>query len=506
MPKIFYTGDEGSQQAVGATLYNGNMKLYAVRRDEPLNMVFLGGHRISDALTYNITEGTMVPQYVSEDGENTVLDVYVSDDKVKSITFNLDLPNQAIPAAMRILQQQRSCTWDLLIVPEDCGSGCNQVFWVGRNFRLGSFQITSGITGFDDTKSAFTRVSAGKVTGQLLQYNGLTTKTLTPAATALHDVHICEELCADCGCPYQDAYRAGTAGLIEVTADGGQSWTALDTTAIVNGTEITSLTKCNSRLIAAHSDVNDAAGTIGGVAYEVAGVMVEATMTDTLGAAATPEIQAVIATGGSTVYALGSDGAGAAVIYKSCDCGLTFNQVVQTTITNPILSADYDSSTGNLWIGTTLGGVWAWDFASFTDESANILVAAPTFAAGDVISIEVHAQDSVSAGSSLGLFVENFAYESGNAWVLSESFPSAVFASAGDKFNYRTLIGSGTDLNIRDGNNYQVTEDLATLVGNITAISEGKNLLDEGTNYFMLVTDTGETVLLTQCGICFDAC
>lgn len=499
MPRVFFGDAEEGQAAMGATLYNGVMKMFAVRRDNPLDMVYLSGHRIEDALTYNLTDAAIVPEYVDEDGENTVLDVYLSDDSVKSINLNLALPNKSITAAQRILQTQKNCVWDLLLVPENCPEGCEAVYWLGRNLRLSANQITGVPTGYDSTKGALTRIMVARITGQLLQYNGLITKTLTAAAVPLNDVLISNAKCEGCTCPYQTLYRAGTGATIEESLDGGATWTALITAAITVGTIVTSLAEVSGNVLAGHSDVNNGAGTEGGVAFNSNGTFVEASFTTALGASVTPDIQAVVPVGGSVVYALGSL-AGVASIWKSCNAGTSFDEIVQSTITAPILTATWDKA-GILWIGTEgNGGVYAYDLSIFTDETANVGAGAV-----DTISIEVTAKNSVGVGFSNGTFYENFTYNKDGSWRDSATRTNPVLASNGDNYNYRTLLASGTDLEIRDGNNDQIFENILTATGNITAIREGKPLLEEETNFFIAVSDVGETFLITQCGICLDS-
>ena len=518
MPVIYFNGDATREQAKGGTLYNGVTRLYAIRRDDPLNMIFLGGHRIEDAPTYNITEGTIIPRYVVRNGRNVVVEEQISEDIVKGVSFNIMLPNQSIPAAMRIYQTQKVCKYDLLIVPEDCGSGCDKWFWVGEDLKLGAVQITNAAVGFDDSESAITRISVAKTSGQLLQYNGLEYKLLTPANVPLESVLLVDEGvedCPECGCPYQQIWVGGVNG-VDASVNGGGTWTAQDiATNAPNGGTFTSLEYVGGRVVAGDTDTPNAQGGGGGLGYFVGDISDPAVYTpanlfdaDGVALATNPSIQDVIVIG-ANVWAFGGDGdAGGAVsfIAKSCDGGLNYTQqpIDTAVVTEEITSADYDADSGLIILGTVAGNVFALDPISLAlnDISADVGVVGAV-----ILSVENTGANQFAIGTATGLLIENFDV-SGDVtdWNQTGAFTNGVHASANDPFNYRTLVGQGTDLELRDINSQQNFEDFGlALVGNITEIREGYPLRDEGTNFFIVVTDQNEVAVASQCGICLAA-
>jgi hypothetical protein len=119
-------------------------------------------------------------------------------------------------------------------------------------------------------------------------------------------------------------------------------------------------------------------------------------------------------------------------------------------------------------------------------------------------------------GGADGMIYENWNFEgqgTGN-WVVGD-LGSSIGAIAGDGLGYRSLVGAGTDVYRRDVNTLQQWEVLADLVGahsssstatSVMALDYGNGQVEEGVNFFVGVTDTGETFLLAKCDVCLGDC
>lgn len=503
MPVIYFIGDRTSEQAIGPKTHNGIMQAYAIRRDDPLNMIYLGGHRIEDAPSYNITEGVIVPEYRFLSGRNVVVETQITEDRVKGVSFNLMLPNRVLSVTDRIYQLQSKCDFDLALVPFECGSGCDEYFYVAEAARFGAKQITNAVIGYDDQEAPITTMRTVKTQGQLLSYYGLEVRALTAAPGPLYAVAVVDEEiqpCQGCDCPYQIMARAGGDGVaapfFQSSLDGGNNWIDLDTTALPVGSIITTIAGIGGRGIFGYSDVVDGTGTLGGVGYvNELGVLVVSPIVDQAGAPyASLGIQSVIEAGGR-LYAFGTNGE----VLFSCDEGLNWTQL-NNPMTQTVIAADYDKNTGVIYLGGTNGAVWAWDFNAWVDLTPIV-----NLGAVDVTDVDVTGNDQLLLGTSTGIVVENFSVRGGGAWTQTAAFANAVQASAGDRFNYRSIVASGNQIVKRDLNSFQRFEALTTLTGNVTAMVAGFPLLDEGENAFWAVTDDGEMVRLSACGLCIES-
>ena len=145
MPVTYFKGGKNDEQSVGPQLDSGKMTMYAVRRDAPLNLIYLGGHRLDEAPTYNTTERKIAPEYRRENGRNVLVERTLTGDKVKSLSFNMQLPNKLLSVSDRLYQQQEKYTFDFLLTPESCEDECDTFFYVGEEMILGArSDISSG--------------------------------------------------------------------------------------------------------------------------------------------------------------------------------------------------------------------------------------------------------------------------------------------------------------------------------------------------------------------------
>jgi hypothetical protein len=499
MPLTFFTGSFGDEQAIGQRMDNGIVDVYAINRARPTEMFYLGGHRVDDAPSYNLSEVKIVPEYIVEGGRNKVVEVPISTEYVLSTTMNLMLPNKLISVAERIYQLQSGCEFDLVFNPRNCGSGCDQYFWLGENIKLGTTQITSAITGYQDNEGAITRMKTVRISGQLKNYYGLETKVLSDTAEVYNTVAIIEELCEGCTCPFEILARGGlgavaTAPILEVSTDGGATWTAVTTTAIGVDNDITDILYVNGRLLVSWSDVTGGTGADGGVAW-VDGYAGTVALSD-MGATASLGVHALVAVG-SKVYAFGTAGQ----IYFSCDNGLTFTNITND-VTEDFLDAALDTKTGNIYLAASNSEAYLFSSDEILTQIDGQFT--PT-AATDLVSVAVF-NGGVAFGGANGNYYETFGFgDAGSTWYTYSLGTDPVSAIATDRLGYRVIANSGVEVYLRDINTQQNFVSLTTLTGDLTELVAGKKLLDEGTNYFIGVTDAGETVRIAACNICLES-
>jgi hypothetical protein len=499
MAKVLFSGDLTSEQAVGSTLDNSVMQMFLVRRDRPREYIFLGGHRIVDASTYITTAGVVSAEYCFIHGRNRVVERQLTFDTVKSISFTLMLPNRMISVTDRIFALQAKCDYDLLLVPNDCGDGCDEFFWFGEDVTLGARQITNSIVGYDENQAPITSTRNLTVTGQLRMYAGKELKTLTPSTggVALHAVTVVDDSngsCQGCDCPYQTIYRGGV-GLVEVSTDGGNSWTAIDTAAlaadIIAGFIVTSLDYKDGRLIIGYSDVANATGTDGGVAYSVdnGAAILSTHATANLG------VQDIFRAFGK-IYAVGTGGD----VDVSCDNGVSFTDVAQAVSTETIIDAVYDSSNNIVHLVGANGSYFTYDGSTFADETANLNAGAV-----DLLSVAVSDSKTVWIGAGNGNLYTNDSFEGGDTdWVISTNVTNAVGAIATDISGFELYFGESAELHRLSGLTCGEPESFNTTVtGNLSGSYVPTSSSDEfSSDVFHFVSDDGSHYVIQSCALC----
>jgi hypothetical protein len=501
MAIIYFGGGVEDEQARGPILDNGVVQAYAVRRDDPTNMIFLGGHRIDDAPNYNISEGKISPEYRRENGRNKVVENQLSADIIKSITFNLKLPNRLLSVTDRIYQLARNCTFDLFFVPLGCETDCDEWFWYGEDAKFGARQVENAIIGYDDNEAPINTMRTVRVSNQLQTYLGLQVTQFADATEPMYAVAIIEDDlgCDDCGCPYQTIVRGGAGpalgdSVLEYSEDGGATWTTIVTTAIGTDLIITDIEWIGGYLVVSYSDVAQGLGTDGGIGYAFG---LGTALTDvgmvTLG------LQAIVNLNGR-LYAFGSAGE----TWYSCDNGQTWTQQTDIT-TETFLDAIVDRDTGNIFLSASNAEAWVYDGVTATDLTAEVAATGAT----DLESVGLWRSGAPVFGGADGFIYENWNWSGvgTGAWVSNDFGASTIGALAGDGRGYRNIVAHGTDINRREIKTNMDWEVFNTTpAGNYTAIAVGKPLQDEGVNYYIGVTDTGETVQIAACSICFEGC
>lgn len=498
MPVIIFNGDATKEQAVGPVLDSGVMRMFAVRKDRPLDMISIGGHMVSDAPNYTLTDAKINPEYRHLNGRNVVIERTLTPEKVKSMSFDLMLPNKLVSVTDTIARNQEKFDYDVAFVPSTCGENCDEFFWIGEDLTLGARQITSAIIGFDDQENPIQSKRSVRIAGQLKNYYGMVITQLPTASENLYAQEIGDEGCTAGDCPFQTLYRAGDAGLVQKSVDGGNVWTTFTTTAITTdlaAAVITSLKEFNGYLIIGYSDVPDAAGTDGGIAY-VAPSTTTAVLSTGYASAAQKIVSAF-----NKLWVVGGTAA-AAVIAYSCDNGVTWTTVTNT-IGKPVLDAAFDSETGLMYL---VGGdheAWAFDGTNFSEITTEV------GAGGTVELLSVTASGGhVVIGAADGKSYQNFtAADLTSTYTVVPHGTDPVGAVAKDEFTYRTLLAHGADLYRRDFVTYQNYQLLGTLDGDITSLMAAPALKDEGVNTFFATTDAGGHYKIAYCFTCVgEAC
>ena len=505
MAIVYFNGGHEDEQAKGRKLDNGIMSMYAVRRDEPTRMIYLGGHRMDDAPTYNTTEGKVFPVYKKSGGRNVVVEDQLSGDVVKSVVINLQLPNRLVSVTDLIYQQQAKCDYDLFFIPDACDEGCDEFFWMGESMKLSAKQIQNSIVGYDDNEAPINLMRTARFSGNLLESQGTELSFFNEASQAMYAILVIEDTrnCDGCGCPYQTIVRGGAAPalgqpVLEYTVDGGVNWSVISTATLPEDSIITDIKYSGGYLTVSYSDVAAGIGTDGGVAYSFG--VGPALALSTLDVAS-DGIQTMEVVGGK-LYAFGTAGE----TYLSCDNGLTFTQNTGSPITTTILDSAYDNELGLIFLATSAAEAWTFDEVGFVEIDPDFT---PTGAV-DLESVEVlRPGGGVAFGGANGNYYEAWDFEGlgVGTWVTEIFGAGTIGAIIGDGRGYRTFIGHGDDIVRRSVLTEQQWEVYSTaLVGDITALESAGALVDEGANYFIGVTDTGETFKITKCNLCLEGC
>lgn len=502
MPIKFFVGDDTFEQAVGPVLDSGRVQLYAARRKDPLNLIYLGGHRIDDAPNYTNTDPKVNPEYRVEGGRNVVVEQTLVAETVKSVGFTLALPNRILTAVDRLAQAQASSEYDYLFIPSSCDDGCDEWFWLGEDGTLGAKQITSAPVGFDENEGPITATRSLTTKGQLRTFLGMEQNLVYDGTPALYAITIAKELCEEGdACPFQDQYAGGAARTLLATHDKWGSITTIVTTAVGGVADIiTDLLYVGNQIVFTFSDVADGTGTTGGAGYSANdAAAVASNLFDTSGVATTSAgLQAIVQGPNARIYAFGTAGEA----FYSENYGLDFYQIT-TGITEDIIDAAYDSVNGYIYLACANGEVWRYDGNTFVDISTAV---APT-AATDLVGVASTGIGSVAISGADGKIYESF--DDGETWeATSDLGASPVHAILGSAIGaYRTVAGAGTSLWQRDVFRKQAWEAVTagsadTFTGDVKGGAAGDPLAEEGNGYYVFVTDDGEIVELSNCNLC----
>lgn len=485
MPVSFFVGDMSNEQATGKTLDSGAMRLYAAPRSNPTNLIYIGGHPMDEAFSYTLTERKIAPEYRHVGGRNVVVERTLTGDKVKGLTVNLKLPNKMLSVTDRIYQSIRSGKkYDLVLVPTSCEEGCESFFWLGEDLDMGVRQYNSAIIGWDENENPITSMRSLALVGNLRHYHGMEYKQLLDESGALNAAYIVEEDCDDSECPYQHVAVGGATNVFKYTRNGGRNWTTVTATALttaVTGGMITSIVKSGLNYVVGVSTGFKVTGTDGTIGYSVDGAAFAVATITTLG------INKILSAF-NKLWAFGTAGE----VHYSVDDGVTWTAVT-SGITTDIYDAAFDKSTQTIYLVGADAAVHSFDGYTFTD----LTTAVGATAATDLLSVAVTGDNQVVIGGANGKIYQYF----GNTWEASTLGSTAVNALVGDGFSMRVLAGVDTDVFLREALTEQKFEKQFT-VGAITSFVAGTPLIDEGVNYFLVTTATGQLVQYAACNLC----
>lgn len=503
---IYFNGGQEDEQAKGAELDSGAMLAYAINSARPNQLISLGGHFMDDAPTYNITEPRIMPIYKHINGRNVIEEKQLTEDNVRSITFNLMLPKRAISVTDRLYQQQKNCELNLAFAPDTCAEDCDSYFWIARDIRFGVKQITNTILGFDENANPIDTMRTVRATGNLVQYNGLTVTALPAAAADAHGIDIVYERCEGCGeCPYQKIVRVGV-GFAEVSEDGGTTWTPITVTAITTDVLtaiLTDVKHVNGNYVVTYADAWPAM-TDGAAAYSVDGAaFVLSTFTGDAPAGLAGVVEAF-----GKLWAYGAAGS----LYYSCDNGVTFTQV-ETGEAEDFLAAAYDKYNNVLVLAGANNTLYRFNGTALTDISASVDWAAGT---SDVVSVANLGKNRFVIGTADGSLFEHADIMNASAtdtFTLVRQLASTTIVSGvvGDDVGARLVWAeAGTaalNVQLRDVFTKMQPESIYTGGANLTFYGAvaGKPLADEGYNYFLLVGEGGLTLQVAACNLCVQA-
>jgi len=498
MTVILFNNEGFSEpQAIGADLNSGNMRMFAIRRQRPTELISLGGHPVNDAPTYNLTEGKTVPVYRHINGRNILEEKAISSGIVKSMSQNVMLPNRILSVTNEISRLQDRYTYDVVYVPNSCFENCDQYFWLSRDIRFDPVQIQNAVVGYDENEGAINRQRVMKSTGQLVEYRGLDSRIIgTSTGNIITSVVRFEQGCSSGTCSDKNLIQIGTddlatptTSIVQYTTDGGVTWTSFTTTALGALVGMDAIFYDDKLIIVSTDKPSGAASTTGKIVYSaLGGTLTEATL-DTPATGGFYTIDKI----GSTLFAFGKQ------VYKSCDAGLTWNAVT-SPITEIILSSAFDKYNNQIILGTTNGEVWLFNGVIFTELTG--LPATP----GNITAIGVVTQNGYIAGDVAGKIYE--VYELDNivdAWSVKTLGSTAIRSIVTDDYGYRVLVNVGTSIYERSAFTLQEWTSLTGLAttGSYYSIISGEIFPNEGVNAFFGGTDAGELVQIATCGRCF---
>lgn len=503
MAIIFFNGSGEDEQAKGGVLDAGVMEAYVVNTNSPTQLIYLGGHFMDDAPTYNNTEARVLNTYKHVNGRNIIEETQTAQEVVKSVTFNLMLPKRALSVTDRLYQQQKSQNYNIVFAPDTCADPCDNYFWVAKDIKFGIKQITSTILGFDENGNPIDTMRTLRGTGNMVTYLGLETKLLAtmPGSAEIHGIAIVDERCEGDACPYQKFIVVGD-GIARLTEDGGASFTALTITAITTdlvGAILTDVKYAGGNYVVSYADVV-AAPTDGGVAYSVDGAAFVLATGITAGIGIVGLLEAF-----GKLYAYGESGS----LFVSCDNGVSW-AAVTTGIATDLLAAAYDKYNNLVLLGGEDNTLYTWDGTTFTDISTAVTWVAGT---SDVLDIANFGKGRFAVGTYDGKLYEHYDItnaSAANPFVATRTLATTVLVGgiAGDDLGARLLWGeagaAAGNLQLRDVTTKMSVESQYTLgaADTVYAAAVGKPLEDEGHNYFLFGTALGKLIQVAACNLC----
>lgn len=532
MPIIYYNENEQKEQAIGGILLNNQVKIYIVDRAKPNELIFLGGHRIDDALDLNVTEPLIFMEYENVNGINTVVERQVTSEIVKSVTFNLQLPSKSISVVKRLAQRQDRCTYDMLLIPQNCDTNCDLWAWYGADVKFNKERATNGAVGFDDNQAQITVERPVRVSGEILNYLGIQPFSLftTDGATNTSGIFavdlVVEEPDCDCGCDY-DVYYLSALSLL----GGAQEFayrlaeqketTYIDITTL--GTSIgqsNQIEKIGNNVVLAGRDGSQADlivgyWTVGSAAFSTPILDDVATEDFLTGGVLAADGFVQLLKLNNRLYIAANGSAGDDAMLFATSNGIDWKTVTDSLVDVPY-SSYADSANNYLIFGGALANLWTYNPRSNKEtEVTNNGVAFPV--ASNVTAITMQSPTHIIVGFSTGELYEAYDWNSEKAtgtFELTNTFANAVNRLSSDQNNgYRLLVITGNELWERSPNSYLEFKRLFTAselsMTNLLNIVKVDNLPEEKDNVYFVSggypsTTSNDPVIyrVSSCGFC----
>lgn len=197
-----------------------------------------------------------------------------------------------------------------------------------------------------------------------------------------------------------------------------------------------------------------------------------------------------------TVFAVGKDSGGDAVLHYSLDGGQSWTASTSAALPtgSALLGAAWDVDTQRLYVvgedGTLLLGTFTGSSLALTDISAN-LPGTP----GDLAAVVALGNKTIFVGGAAGYAAES--RDNGATWTTKVVAGTTAITSADGTID-RLVVGAGTGIYVRDvlrNNSFKAMtiEDGLSITGTVTDVQMGPN---KDINLFSVTTSDGEIVIL----------
>jgi hypothetical protein len=453
----------------------------------------LVGHSLTSPNT-NIRDALTIAYIERKNGRQVIVTKTKRPAEVTNYTYTVGYPKRALwTPLMHKARQTGGCEVDLARVYE-CPPDRQYNHWYAMNaVALGPVtDATDPITNTEE-RTIQEKQSEITVTEEVIGWALRTSTVHTVASKKINASAFYVDECAGCNSD------VGLAGII-VGGDG----TAVPTVQ-VTANRYASIT---AKSMGALTDVGKDVATIGNT-------VITALYTGATFAAATAgklfvsndrlATSAVAVTGfidvisrlvvvGNTVFAVGKDLAGEAVVHVSLNRGSSWTAVTSTALPAvALLDAAWDKAARKLYVvgedGKVLVGEMSGSTMLFTDISANVNEASTDFAAVVVLDY-----NHIFIGGSGGKAKES--RDGGATWsTVVVAGTTAITAADGDK--NRLVVGAGTNVYLRDvltSNNFSaITMEFGqTLAGIVASV----RMAPENFNLFTITTANGEVAIM----------
>ena len=454
------------------------------------------GHALTSPNT-NVRDALTIAYIERKNGRQVIVTRVKRPAEVTNYTYTVGYPKRAMwTPLMEKARKAGGCEVDLARVFE-CPPDRQYEHWYAMNdVAVGPIvDATDPITNTED-RSILEKTSEITVTEEEIGWALKSSIVHTVASKKINGAAFYVDECADC---------ASTTGLDAIIVGG--DGTAVPTTQVTDN-RFASIT---AKSLGALTDVGKHVVSIGqtviialytGATYAAATAGKLFVSNDRLATAAVAvtgfvDVIARLVTVGNTVFAVGKNSTGGAVVHVSLNRGSSWTAVTSTALAAltgaGLLGAAWDSVGQKLYVtgedGKTLVGEMSGSTMLFTDISANVNEASTDFATAVVLDY-----NHIFIAGSGGKAKES--RDGGTTWTtVVVSGTTAITAAAGDK--NRLVVGAGTGVYIRDvltSNAFRaVTLEFGqTLAGIVADVA----MAPENFNLFLVTTANGEVAVM----------